>query len=80
MTTATSANCRECKLHQVAQVNEIAHRISHNFEPQIYNMEQGALDKLIADYNTMDIWNFNEKYGDLWDFTVTVKKEDIMKR
>ncbi|XP_009338949.2 photosynthetic NDH subunit of subcomplex B 5, chloroplastic [Pyrus x bretschneideri] len=52
----------------------------HNFEPQIYNMERGARDKLIADYNTMDIWDFNEKYGDLWDFTVTVKKEDIMKR
>lgn len=52
----------------------------HNFEPQIYNMERGARDKLIADYNTMNIWDFNEKYGDLWDFTVTVKKEDIMKR
>ncbi|KAL9246203.1 hypothetical protein vseg_019768 [Gypsophila vaccaria] len=42
----------------------------HNFEPQIYNMERGARDKLIADYNTMDIWDFNEKYGELWDFTV----------
>lgn len=52
----------------------------HNFEPQIYTMERGARDKLIADYNTMNIWDFNEKYGDLWDFTVTVKKEDIMKR
>ncbi|XP_027165033.1 photosynthetic NDH subunit of subcomplex B 5, chloroplastic [Coffea eugenioides] len=50
----------------------------HNFEPQIYNMERGARDKLINDYNTMDIWDFNEKYGDLWDFTVT--KDDIMKR
>ncbi|KAL3507756.1 hypothetical protein ACH5RR_033138 [Cinchona calisaya] len=51
---------------------------AHNFEPQIYNMERGARDKLINDYNTMDIWDFNEKYGDLWDFTVT--KDDIMKR
>uniref|UniRef100_A0A1D1ZHS7 Cytochrome P450 6l1 n=1 Tax=Anthurium amnicola TaxID=1678845 RepID=A0A1D1ZHS7_9ARAE len=42
----------------------------HNFEPQIYNMERESRDKLIADYNTMDIWDFNEKYGDLWDFTV----------
>ncbi|KAI4317930.1 hypothetical protein L6164_025756 [Bauhinia variegata] len=50
----------------------------HNFEPQIYNMERGARDKLINDYNTMSIWDFNEKYGDLWDFTV--KKDDIMKR
>ncbi|KAJ7954801.1 NAD(P)H dehydrogenase 18 [Quillaja saponaria] len=50
----------------------------HNFEPQIYNMERGARDKLINDYNTMDIWDFNEKYGDLWDFTV--KKDDITKR
>uniref|UniRef100_A0A7C8YSJ9 Photosynthetic NDH subunit of subcomplex B 5, chloroplastic n=1 Tax=Opuntia streptacantha TaxID=393608 RepID=A0A7C8YSJ9_OPUST len=50
----------------------------HNFEPEIYNMERGARDKLIADYNTMDIWDFNEKYGDLWDFTV--KKDDILKR
>ncbi|KAK9146519.1 hypothetical protein Sjap_006422 [Stephania japonica] len=50
----------------------------HNFEPQIYNMERGARDKLIADYNTMDIWDFNEKYGDLWDFTV--KKDDVLKR
>uniref|UniRef100_A0A0F7CYR1 NAD(P)H dehydrogenase 18 n=1 Tax=Melianthus villosus TaxID=377280 RepID=A0A0F7CYR1_9ROSI len=50
----------------------------HNFEPQIYNLERGTRDKLIADYNTMDIWDFNEKYGDLWDFTVT--KDDIMKR
>ncbi|KAI5649338.1 hypothetical protein M9H77_35343 [Catharanthus roseus] len=50
----------------------------HNFEPQIYNMERGARDKLISDYNTMDIWDFNEKYGDLWDFTVT--KDDITKR
>ncbi|XP_062168510.1 photosynthetic NDH subunit of subcomplex B 5, chloroplastic [Alnus glutinosa] len=50
----------------------------HNFEPQIYNMERGARDKLIADYNTMSIWDFNEKYGDLWDFTVI--KDDITKR
>lgn len=50
----------------------------HNFEPQIYNMERGARDKLIADYNTMDIWDFNEKYGDLWDFTI--KQENITKR
>ncbi|KAL0414422.1 UNVERIFIED_CONTAM: Photosynthetic NDH subunit of subcomplex B 5, chloroplastic [Sesamum radiatum] len=50
----------------------------HNFEPQIYNMERGARDKLMSDYNTMDIWDFNEKYGDLWDFTV--EKDDIMKR
>ncbi|XP_022722920.1 photosynthetic NDH subunit of subcomplex B 5, chloroplastic [Durio zibethinus] len=47
----------------------------HHFEPQIYNMERGARDKLINDYNTMSIWDFNEKYGDLWDFTV--KKDDI---
>lgn len=53
---------------------------AHNFEPQIYNMERGARDKLIADYNTMDIWDFNEKYGDLWDFTVKKDKDDIMKR
>ncbi|XP_076928860.1 photosynthetic NDH subunit of subcomplex B 5, chloroplastic-like [Bidens hawaiensis] len=51
---------------------------AYNFEPQIYNMERGARDKLISDYNTMDIWDFNEKYGDLWDFTIT--KDDIMKR
>ncbi|KAG6759293.1 hypothetical protein POTOM_035767 [Populus tomentosa] len=50
----------------------------HNFEPQIYNMERGARDKLIDDYNTMSIWDFNEKYGDLWDFTIT--REDITKR
>ncbi|KAL5542097.1 hypothetical protein UlMin_009807 [Ulmus minor] len=50
----------------------------HNFEPQIYNMERGARDKLISDYNTMDIWDFNEKYGDLWDFTV--KRDDIQVR
>ncbi|XP_068635858.1 photosynthetic NDH subunit of subcomplex B 5, chloroplastic [Aristolochia californica] len=42
----------------------------HNFEPQIYNMDREVRDKLIADYNTMDIWDFNEKYGELWDFTV----------
>lgn len=50
----------------------------HNFEPQIYNMDRGARDKLIADYNTMSIWDFNEKYEDLWDFTV--KKDNITKR
>ncbi|XP_021291521.1 photosynthetic NDH subunit of subcomplex B 5, chloroplastic [Herrania umbratica] len=50
----------------------------HHFEPQIYNMERGARDKLINDYNTMSIWDFNEKYGDLWDFTI--KKDDITKR
>ncbi|GMH08501.1 hypothetical protein Nepgr_010341 [Nepenthes gracilis] len=50
----------------------------HNFEPEIYNMERGARDKLIADYNTMDIWDFNEKYGDLWDFTL--KRDEIAKR
>ncbi|KAH6769979.1 dehydrogenase 18 [Perilla frutescens var. hirtella] len=50
----------------------------HNFEPEIYNMERGARDKLISDYNTMDIWDFNEKYGDLWDFTI--KKDNITKR
>nr|XP_016491159.1 PREDICTED: photosynthetic NDH subunit of subcomplex B 5, chloroplastic-like [Nicotiana tabacum] len=53
---------------------------AHNFEPQIYNMERGARDKLISDYNTMDIWEFNEKYGDIWDFTVKIQKDDIMKR
>ncbi|KAB2599735.1 hypothetical protein D8674_010006 [Pyrus ussuriensis x Pyrus communis] len=37
----------------------------HNFEPQIYNMERGARDKLIADYNTMHIWDFNEKYMEI---------------
>ncbi|KAF7146279.1 hypothetical protein RHSIM_Rhsim04G0195000 [Rhododendron simsii] len=52
----------------------------HNFEPQIYNMERGARDKLIADYNTMDLWDFNEKYGDLWDFTVKKDAAEIMKR
>ncbi|GKD74981.1 photosynthetic NDH subunit of subcomplex B 5, chloroplastic [Tanacetum coccineum] len=51
---------------------------AYNFEPQIYNMERGARDKLISDYNTMDIWDFNEKYGELWDFTVT--NDDIVKR
>ncbi|RZS08692.1 hypothetical protein BHM03_00039702 [Ensete ventricosum] len=49
----------------------------HNFEPQIYNMDRAARDKLIADYNSMDIWDFNEKYGELWDFTV--KRDDIVK-
>ncbi|XP_071686505.1 photosynthetic NDH subunit of subcomplex B 5, chloroplastic-like [Rutidosis leptorrhynchoides] len=51
---------------------------AYNFEPQIYNMERGARDKLISDYNTMDIWDFNEKYGELWDFTVN--NDDIVKR
>ncbi|XP_031255983.1 photosynthetic NDH subunit of subcomplex B 5, chloroplastic [Pistacia vera] len=46
----------------------------HNFEPEIYNMERGARDKLINDYNTMSIWEFNEKYGHLWDFTVKVEE------
>ncbi|XP_020204180.1 photosynthetic NDH subunit of subcomplex B 5, chloroplastic [Cajanus cajan] len=50
----------------------------HHFEPHIYNMERGARDKLINDYNTMSIWEFNEKYGDLWD--TTIQKDDIMKR
>ncbi|KAM7485258.1 hypothetical protein LguiA_001267 [Lonicera macranthoides] len=50
----------------------------HNFEPQIYNMERGARDKLISDYNSMSIWEFNEKYGELWDFTVN--NEHIVKR
>ncbi|CAL9048995.1 unnamed protein product [Musa banksii] len=49
----------------------------HNFEPQIYNMDRAARDKLIAEYNSMDIWDFNEKYGELWDFTV--KRDDIVK-
>jgi len=42
----------------------------HNFEPQIYNLEKTSRDKLISDYNTMDIWDFNEQYGELWDFTI----------
>nr|ACU15726.1 unknown [Glycine max] len=46
----------------------------HHFEPHIYNMERGARDKLINDYNTMSIWEFNEKYGDLWDTTIPIKK------
>lgn len=49
----------------------------HNFEPEIYMMERSARDKLISDYNSMDIWDFNEKYGELWDFTVN--REDIVK-
>ncbi|XP_045814990.1 photosynthetic NDH subunit of subcomplex B 5, chloroplastic [Trifolium pratense] len=52
----------------------------HHFEPQIYNMERRARDKLINEYNTMSIWDFNEKYGDLWDFTITKDANDIMKR
>ncbi|KAL2661753.1 hypothetical protein AAZV13_02G000300 [Glycine max] len=52
----------------------------HHFEPHIYNMEMGARDKLINDYNTTSIWEFNEKYGDLWDTTIIIKKDDIMKR
>ncbi|TKY49415.1 Photosynthetic NDH subunit of subcomplex B 5 [Spatholobus suberectus] len=47
----------------------------HHFELHIYNMERGVQDKLINDYNTMSIWEFNEKYGDLWD--ITIKKDDI---
>jgi hypothetical protein len=50
----------------------------HNFEPEIYMMERSARDKLIADYNTMDIWDFNEKYGELWDFTVD-RRDEIVK-
>ena len=50
----------------------------HNFDPQIYNMERGSRDKLIVDYNTMEIWDFNETYRDLWDFIL--KKDDILKR
>ncbi|KAL6840446.1 hypothetical protein ACP4OV_030256 [Aristida adscensionis] len=50
----------------------------HNFEPEIYMMERSARDKLITDYNTMDIWDFNEKYGELWDFTVN-PRDDIVK-
>ncbi|MCD9642291.1 hypothetical protein HAX54_028994 [Datura stramonium] len=34
-----------------------------------YTTWKGARDKLISDYNTMNIWEFNEKYGDIWDFT-----------
>uniref|UniRef100_A0A0F7GXS1 NAD(P)H dehydrogenase 18 n=1 Tax=Masdevallia picturata TaxID=125444 RepID=A0A0F7GXS1_9ASPA len=49
----------------------------HNFEPEIYNMDREARDKLIKAYNTMDVWDFNEKYGDLWDFTVP--HDDIVK-
>ncbi|XP_071721741.1 photosynthetic NDH subunit of subcomplex B 5, chloroplastic-like [Rutidosis leptorrhynchoides] len=52
----------------------------HHFEPEIYTMDRGARDKLINDYNTMSIWDFNDKYEDLWDFTVTVDKDDIIKR
>lgn len=50
----------------------------HNFEPQIYKLERGVRDKLINDYNTMSIWDFNDKYGDIWDFTV--EKDDIATR
>ncbi|CAN8247832.1 unnamed protein product [Cochlearia groenlandica] len=50
----------------------------YNFEPQIYKLERGARDKLINDYNTMPIWEFNDKYGDVWDFTV--EKDDIATR
>ncbi|KAF8394343.1 hypothetical protein HHK36_020551 [Tetracentron sinense] len=46
-----------------------------DFESQIYNMKREFVT--ISDYNTMDIWDFNEKYGFLWDFTV--KKDDIKK-
>lgn len=48
----------------------------HNFEPEIYMMERSKRDKLIADYNSMDIWDFNEKYGELWDFTVN--RDDLI--
>jgi hypothetical protein len=37
---------------------------------EIYMMERSAHDKHIEDYNSMDIWDFNKKYGELWDFTV----------
>ncbi|CAN0887155.1 Photosynthetic NDH subunit of subcomplex B 5, chloroplastic [Linum grandiflorum] len=47
----------------------------HNFEPQIYNLERSARDKLISDYNSMSIWDFNAKYGELWDFTI--KRNDL---
>ncbi|KAL4200065.1 hypothetical protein AMTRI_Chr03g54500 [Amborella trichopoda] len=50
----------------------------HNFEPEIYNMDRGARDKLIEEYNTMDIWDFNEKYGELWDFTL--KNDELIKQ
>ncbi|GLJ11430.1 hypothetical protein SUGI_0167290 [Cryptomeria japonica] len=35
-----------------------------NFEPKIYNMERKARDKFMEDYNSMSIWEFNEKYKD----------------
>uniref|UniRef100_A0A0F7GZ06 NAD(P)H dehydrogenase 18 n=1 Tax=Cypripedium formosanum TaxID=53042 RepID=A0A0F7GZ06_9ASPA len=50
----------------------------HNFEPEIYNMDREARDKLIKVYNTMDVWDFNEKYGELWDFTLP--HDDIIKQ
>lgn len=49
----------------------------HNFEPEIYNMERGARDKLINAYNTMNKWEFNEKYGHLWDFTQKMDENTI---
>lgn len=52
----------------------------HHFEPQIYNMEREARDKLINEYNTMNIWDFNLKYGDIWDFTIKKEASDIMNR
>ncbi|KAI5397366.1 photosynthetic NDH subunit of subcomplex B 5, chloroplastic [Lathyrus oleraceus] len=52
----------------------------HHFEPQIYNMEREARDKLISEYNTMNIWDFNLKYGDIWDFTIKKEASDIMNR
>ncbi|CAK8570725.1 unnamed protein product [Lathyrus sativus] len=52
----------------------------HHFEPEIYNMERVARDKLINEYNSMSIWDFNDKYGDLWDFTIQKDASDIMKR
>jgi hypothetical protein len=44
---------------------------------EIYMMERSAHDKHIEDYNSMDIWDFNKKYGELWDFTVN--REDLVK-
>ncbi|EFH39897.1 predicted protein [Arabidopsis lyrata subsp. lyrata] len=48
------------------------------FDAPIYKLERGARDKLISDYNTMSIWDFNDKYGDVWDFTI--EKDDIATR
>lgn len=41
-------------------------------------MERGVCDKFINDYNIMSIWDFNDKYGDIWDFIV--EKDDIVIR